>query len=287
MLVTDAYKQCEDLIKQHSTSFYKGFSVLPKEKRKAVWAVYAFCRIVDDLVDEASSVTEAKEELARFFTEFEGFLKGDFNQNQFMWVALHHVFVTYEMDSLPFYDLIRGQQQDLWKTRYETMAELEEYCYYVAGTVGLMLLPILAPEADAEVRHKAVRLGIALQLTNILRDVKEDYINRGRVYLPQEYLRTYNFREEEILVGVESPNWKGLFDAITDRAERDYEEGLSGLMAYPKEVRLAVLSSALIYREILQEAKRRHGDIFRERVIVPNWRKALLMKDAMKHAIIG
>lgn len=287
MRITDAYKQCEDLIKQHSTSFYQGFSVLSKEKRRAVWAVYAFCRIVDDLVDEASNITEAKEELDRFLTEFQHFLKEDFDENHFMWVALHHVFRTYEMDSLPFYDLIRGQQQDLWKVRYETKEELEEYCYFVAGTVGLMLLPILAPQADVEVRHKAIRLGIALQLTNILRDVKEDYISRGRVYLPQEYLRKYNFQEEDILVGVKSSAWKGLFDEIADWAERDYEEGLSELMAYPKGERLAVLSSALIYREILQEAKRRKGDIFRERVIVPNWRKAILIKDAMKQFVIG
>lgn len=280
MHLNHAYQLCEKLIKQHSTSFHKGFSVLPESEKNAVWAVYAFCRTVDDIVDEDTNLEQVKKNLARFSAEFEQFLTGNYDPNHFAWVALADVFARYPMDPEPFRHLIDGQRQDLWKHRYETMEELEHYCYLVAGTVGLMLLPILAPGYTEEMREKAIRLGYAMQITNILRDVAEDY-RRGRIYLPQEWMKRFNYQETDIPLGVKADGWKPLFDALAEKAEQYYEEGLSAIHLYPRSSRLALAGASLIYREILKESQRRGGDVFSERVIVSNWRKMMLVKEAV------
>ena len=157
--VNEAYKNCEKVIAHHSKSFYKAFALLPKSERNAVWAVYTFCRTVDDLVDEGN---DPKAELAQFTFEFQLFLEGKYDSKNFMWVALHDVFRRYDMDKQAFHHLIKGQEMDLTMKRYETVDQLLNYCYHVASTVGLMLLPILAPKDPLVKGCHGIRISYAI-----------------------------------------------------------------------------------------------------------------------------
>lgn len=268
-----AYAACEDVVKRNSSSFYRAFSVLPADKRNAVWAVYAFCRTVDDIVDEQPE--QAVPLLTEFEIAFDRMLSGQPEAHPH-WVALRHVFDVYSMDAMPFWDMILGQRQDLRKVRYQSKQELEHYCYLVAGTVGLMLLPILTTQRTDEIKRKAVKLGIAMQITNILRDVAEDY-ERGRVYLPQDLMEYYGYSEVDIPSGCRAPGWGPLFKHLADWAEDHYVVGLSASPLYPRDGRLALGAAGLIYRQILVESRQRRGDVFSRRVRVSNLKKVSLM----------
>ena len=158
--VTNAYLVCEQTIQGGSKTFYKAFSLLPKQDRMAVYAIYTFCRHLDDTVDESAT---PKESLAEFLEEFRLFRSGH-SINKPLWIALADVFKRYEMDETPFLELAEGMRWDIEKNRYHSLEETEKYSYYVASTVGLMLLPILAPKQN-DLRESAIQLGIAMQFT--------------------------------------------------------------------------------------------------------------------------
>ncbi len=270
MNIADAYRHCESIVRMHSSSFYRAFSILPAEKRNAVWAVYGFCRTVDDLVDEHSPA-EAEQLLTQFNESFQLFLEGT-HQEHPVWIALQDTFNRYPMDISAFQDMIAGQQQDLVKNRYATLEELDQYCYLVAGTVGLMLLPILTPVCTHDMKRKAIRLGQAMQITNILRDVREDW-RRGRVYLPQDRMNEHGYNEQSIPFGMKAHGWDALYKELYERAEAYYEEGLTAASCYPRDSRIALIAAALIYREILTESKRRDGNVFQERIRISGSKK--------------
>ncbi|WP_281887249.1 phytoene/squalene synthase family protein [Paenibacillus sp. YYML68] len=275
-----AYEICEQVVITHSSSFYRAFSVLPEPKRNAVWAVYAFCRTVDDLVDNSHAHSDVL--VDGFEQAFDRMLAGQPDPHPH-WLALAHVFETYAMEEQPFRDMIAGQRQDLTKVRYETVEELEQYCRLVAGTVGLMLLPILSPFRTPEMVRKAERLGIAMQITNVLRDVKEDF-ERGRVYLPQQLMRQYGYSEADIALGMKAPGWKPLFDHLAAWAEREYEDGLSAQLYYPRDSRLSLGAAGLIYRQILVESKESGGDVFSKRIRVSNLKKVSILLSLLTQA---
>ncbi|MFS0838148.1 phytoene/squalene synthase family protein [Paenibacillus sp. 1P03SA] len=269
----NAYQYCESIVRKHSSSFYRAFSILPESKRKAVWAVYAFCRTVDDIVDETPE--DAGKMLGEFEQSFNRLLEGNPDKGP-GWTALADVFGRYPMEPGPFRDMIEGQRQDLTKFRYGSMQELERYCYLVAGTVGLMLLPILTDRITPVLRDKAIRLGVAMQITNILRDVAEDY-GRGRVYLPEELMTRFGYRAENITAGMTAPGWRPLFEHLARRAEQDYREGLSAHPYYPRDSRASLSAAGLIYREILVQAGMRGGDVFSGRIRVSGKRKTAIL----------
>ena len=170
----DDFAWCEDVIRRNSHSFHRAFSLLPACKRQSVYALYAFCRLADDCVDRdasAAKLEQVQDDLARFFA-------GTVVDAP-LWRALDAVCSSFDLDAQPFFDMLEGQRRDLSFRQPETMGDLEEYGYYVAGSVGLMLLPILhaASPVDDGLRDSAVALGVAMQLTNILRDVGEDLEN--------------------------------------------------------------------------------------------------------------
>ncbi|WP_290773522.1 phytoene/squalene synthase family protein, partial [Exiguobacterium sp. UBA6282] len=158
MTIQNAYIKCEEVIQSGSKTFYKAFSLLPKADRQAVYAIYTFCRFLDDTVDESDT---PKESLLAFLNEFKRFRNGEV-LNKPLWIALADVFERYEMDETPFLELAEGMRWDIEKNRYQTLEETEQYSYYVASTVGLMLLPILAPQ-QPDLRKSAIDLGIAMQ----------------------------------------------------------------------------------------------------------------------------
>ncbi|MCA1031003.1 phytoene/squalene synthase family protein [Bacillus timonensis] len=255
-----AYVECENIIRENSKTFYKAFSILPTEKKKAVWAVYAFCRTVDDIVDEGeNSNTEFK--LNQFEQEFKGFLAGNTQVNHFIWIALSDVFKRYHMDSKPFFEMIEGQRMDLRKSSYDSEDEVLRYSYHVASTVGLMLLPILAPGKEKILHESAVKLGLAMQLTNILRDIGEDY-ERGRIYIPNSLMKQFGYDEGDLKTHTINSSFISIWEELAKKAEKYYEESLKSIDEYPMNSRTPVKASAYLYKAILQSVRKNGYNVF-------------------------
>lgn len=249
--VEEAYTQCEEVIKENSKTFYTAFSMLPPKHRKAVWAVYAFCRQVDDIVDVGKS---PREDLQRFELEFTLFKKGELVSESAMWIALCDVFKRYEMNIQAFDDMIIGQKMDLIKKEYHTLDEVETYSYHVASTVGLMLLPILAPTTHQELEEGAIALGIGMQLTNILRDIGEDW-KRERIYLPKELMNSYGYTRSMLENQQVTSEFIQVWEYMAREAEAHYKIGLQSIDKYPIASRLTVKGAAYLYQAILNKIR--------------------------------
>jgi 15-cis-phytoene synthase len=262
--ILEAYDHCENIIKLHSKTFYRAFSLLPKDQKKAVWAVYAFCRKVDDIVDEGLWPSD---ELLQFEREFESFLMGHYNEQVPMWVALNDVFKHFNMDIEAFRDMIKGQRMDLNERVYVTMDDVLDYSYHVASTVGLMLLPILAPGKEHQLREDGIYLGYAMQLTNILRDIGED-LERGRLYIPQDLLVKYEYTVTELMDYRNNEAFRSIWEEMALVAEDYYDKAFRTMNLYPVYSRTPVKGAALLYRAILGEVRKNHYNVFSKKHFV-------------------
>ncbi len=271
-----AYQYCESVTKTHAKSFYFAAKFLPKHKRKAVYPIYAFCRHVDDEIDEIGEGDEAKaiEAVARWKANLEEvffnaktqrledakFLSKDQNQ---VFIAWQDLLQNYKIpQNLPL-ELIQGVLMDTQIKRYQTFEELYVYCYRVASTVGLMSSEILG-YADEKALEYAEALGIAMQLTNILRDLKEDAA-MNRIYLPQEDLRRFNVSEEQIFENKFDENFREMMKFQIARARDFYAKGEKGISLLEKDSRFTVLLASRIYARILDEIERQNYDVFSRR----------------------
>ncbi|MFC7784744.1 phytoene/squalene synthase family protein [Rossellomorea sp. GCM10028870] len=262
--ILEAYDHCENIIKLHSKTFYRAFSLLPKDQKKAVWAVYAFCRKVDDIVDEGIWPSD---ELLRFEKEFESFLRGYYNEEEPMWVALNDVFKHFNMDIGAFRDMMKGQRMDLNGRIYVTMDDVLDYSYHVASTVGLMLLPILAPGKEHQLREDGIYLGYAMQLTNILRDIGED-LERGRLYIPQDLFVKYEYTVTELMDYQNNDAFRSVWEEMARVAEDYYDRAFRTMNLYPVYSRTPVKGAALLYRAILNEVRKNHYNVFSKKHFV-------------------
>lgn len=273
MEVQQAYEHCKTIIEYHSKTFSKAFNHLPKVKRHAVWAVYAFCRTADDIVDEGSN---KEAELSEFKTQLDQFNRGQLPLNQPLWIALDDAFKNFDFDTAPFYDMIRGQEMDLSIVHYQRMEDVVNYSYHVASTVGLMLLPILAPASKKALAPSAVKLGYAMQITNILRDIGEDY-ERKRCYIPEELMQKYGYTKKMLAEGTVNEPFVQIWEEMAAIAEDYYREGLADMHLYPLHSRLPVQAAAHFYKQILQVARANDYDIFQRRAFVtPEQKKSIL-----------
>lgn len=195
-----------------------------------------------------------------------------------IWRALRVVFETYEMDITPFYDMIIGQEMDLSFEQPETQEDLETYSYYVAGAVGLMLLPLLTDEPK-KVQEDAVALGTAMQLTNILRDVGEDFQN-NRVYLPKEVMAKYGYTEKMLEKKERNQAFKNLWEYEAQEAEKYYKQSLNLIDEMNETAKKPLLLSLLYYREILEVVRLNRYNCFSKKTIVGKRRKVELFKQA-------
>lgn len=273
MELKQAYRFCEDIIAVNSKSFYKSFSLLPIEKRKAVWAVYAFCRTVDDIVDEGNDPIR---QLSLFKQEFNDFLAGNFDIRNPMWLALSDVFKNYDMDDEAFACMIAGQEMDLLMKRYNTMEEVLDYSYHVASSVGLMLLPVLAPNKTALLKEGAIALGYAMQITNILRDIDED-LGMGRIYLPTEMMAKYNLSEQDLRNKTVTPAFVSVWEEMADEAEYHYQKAFETINEYPVSSRIPVKGAGLVYREILTTIRKKDYNVFGQKHFVPDQSKQRIL----------
>lgn len=276
------------ITKSSNTSFYYSFSLLPRQKREAIHAVYAFCRYTDDIVDEGTDQRSKILRLRRWRMELGRALRGKSS-----YVILNQLGATARKFNIPvdhFYDLIRGMEMDLSKTRYETYEELYRYCYLVASTVGLMCRQIFGYRNDST-RDYAVNLGIALQLTNILRDIKED-AKRGRIYIPAEDLRRFGYSEEDLLACRYTPEFVNLMRFECDRASKYFDIARAALGNEDKRFFFAARIMWSIYAHTLERIKRSNYNVFERRISVPGLMKVLItfrywLSNTLKYSWLG
>ena len=219
-------ESAKEISKKSKSSFYYAFNLLPEDKRDAMNTVYAFCRKTDDIVDENSDPTELKyEKLRKWRIEFE---KSFLGHSEF--VLLNKLGTTISKFNIPldpFFELIKGMEMDLQKDRYKSFEDLQLYCYRVASTVGLMCIEIFGYKHPST-KMFAVDLGIALQMTNILRDIGKDAKN-GRIYLPQEDLKKFNYTEQEIISLIYNDNFRDLMIYESSRAKQYFNSATAHL----------------------------------------------------------
>ncbi len=262
-----AYKQAEKITSQHSKSFYLASRLLPEEKRSAVRALYAFCRTVDDIVDESSdSEQEAQLDYWRRTVETASFAEDDL-----IAAAWADTLTRYHIPRHYALQLIDGVARDLFQSRYQTFEELATYCYGVASTVGLMSMYIVGFHSNDAVPY-AIKLGVALQMTNILRDVGEDYRN-GRLYLPREELAMYGIPESHIGEGRITDNWRQFMKFQIERTRQVYAESWAGVKMLEREGQLAIGAASVFYQGILDEIEKSDYNVFTRRAALSAFEK--------------
>jgi 15-cis-phytoene synthase len=263
------------------TSFYYAFLALPADQRRAIVAVWDFCRAVDDAVDEPGPAPEAtltawRAELARCY---EGQPETPQGRDLQPWIR------AFTLSREPFEDLIDGVGMDLRHRRYPTFETLYEYCRRVASTVGLICVEIFGCRDDRS-REYAVALGIALQLTNIVRDVKTDLL-RGRLYVPLEDLERFHCVEADLETGIVTENVKRLLAFECERARLYYGRAVEAL---PKSQRRALVAAEImrvIYFDLLRRIERHGYDVFSGRIRVPRSRRAWLALQVWSRMQVG
>ncbi len=276
--LSDSFAACRISTRQHARSFYFASHTLPKEKRNAAYAIYSFCRYLDDQVDLAPG-DDAR---AKAIADLRIFVNQLFASNNFVlksnltWLpAFQQTVARYQIPPSYFFDLLTGVEMDHGKVRLQTWEELNHYCYYVAGVVGLMMVKVLA-DSPEDLSAPALNLGIAMQLTNILRDVKEDY-QRDRIYLPKDEMDRFGVTENDIASGQLNAPLISLLQFQISRARDYYKKSENGIIALPRDgSQLTVWLMRTIYAEILHEIEKADYQIFRKRVFVSTPRKIFL-----------
>ena len=276
-LLEHAYAHCEEVTRQNSRTFYLASRLLPPEKRRAVRALYAFCRTSDDLVD--CGLGEVFEELQSWQRASLGDQKVQEDLVVMAWIETRN---QYQIPVRYAEQLLEGVTHDLHKRRYGSFAELASYCYGVASTVGLMSMHIIGFDGPEAIPY-AVKLGVALQLTNILRDVGEDW-RAGRLYLPSQELAAFGLSEKEIERGVVSEAWREFMRFQIQRTRDLYEESLPGIQYLHPDGRFAIAAAALLYQDILKDIEEHDYDVFNRRAYVTPWEKLLRFPDIWRQA---
>ena len=310
--IEEAFIECEEICRRASSTFYASFSALPYQKRRAVHAVYALCRYLDDIADgdthpvvqESEELTQLVEERDRLLSEIHQtsmnnseqehryrlmalvdakerltrLYEGDATaaQGEAVFIAMNEVFKQFPVRLTDFETIIEGMEDDLFEVRHKTWDEVRAYCYKVASAVGLVLIEIYGCE-DAGARIHAIDMGIQLQMINILRDVAEDY-RSGRIYLPINALSEYNIDISELGNTEFGTNhrWKSFVQEYIEIVRR-HQESAQHLFEYlDAKSRLQPQLMCEAYEAIFHEIVRRSGDVFSKRPSLSKWRKIRL-----------
>jgi phytoene synthase len=268
-----AYDYCQALTRREARNFYYGFLLLPARQRRAVYAAYAFARQCDDIVDSGLPVEQASLWLAAYRRSLDRCLEGDPPGPVFE--ALRDAIDRYSIPNDYFYQLIEGVETDLTVRRYATFDELRRYCYLVASVVGLISIEIFGYRGGEEARRRAADLGIALQLTNILRDVQED-LQRDRIYLPQDEMAAFGCAEDELRAGVAGDAFRRLVAFQVARARDYYRSGRQLFPYLPRRARACVGVMAAIYSTILDDIERDPDAVLSRRLSLSGGQKLAL-----------
>ena len=263
---------CQEKCAASGSSFYYSFLFLPPERRQAIMALYAFCREVDDVVDECNDISLASTKLAWWRQEVERI--GEGKPQHPVGQALKKVTPGISLPKEQLLEIIDGMEMDLQQSRYLDFKGLSLYCYRVASVVGLLAAEIFGYQ-DRQTQKYAHDLGMAFQLTNIIRDIGED-ARRGRIYIPVEELQQFNVTAKEILDGKYSDNFTALMQFQYDRAQKYYEQAFAQLPAIDRKNQRPGLIMAAIYRTLLDEIRDEKFQVLHQRISLPPTRKLWL-----------
>ena len=272
-----SYAYCERLARREAANFYPAFRVLPRAQRRSMCALYAFLRVADDFSDSSASTVQKQAALSAWRSDFRRALLGDYSHP--LHAALHHTIRVHGIPSTYLHAVLDGVEMDLSHDRYATFAELYRYCYRVASAVGLACIHIWGFMDDRAADY-AESAGIAFQLTNILRDLREDAA-QGRVYLPQEDLARFGYRLEQLDRGERDDRFRALMRFQVERARHYYDAArpLFALLPPPCRAVFQVLTDT--YRGLLDAIEKRDYDVFSRRVTLSGWHKLGLVVRAV------
>jgi phytoene synthase len=260
----------KEIAKKSNSSFYYAFNLLPAEQRDAMNTVYAFCRQTDDIVDEGTISDDVKhDKLRKWRIELEKSLDGqsDYPLINKLSKTIQHFHIPLE----PFFDLIKGMEMDLQKKRYLTFNDLQTYCYNVASTVGLMCIEIFGYRHPSA-KDFAINLGIALQLTNILRDVKKD-AEKGRIYLPKEDLEEFNYQESDVFNNTYNENFQRMMEYQVERAREFFNAATACLNREDKKTMFAARAMQHIYSRMLNKIVDANYNVYQNKIKISTFKK--------------
>ena len=260
----------KQIAKESKSSFYYAFSLLKQPKRDAMNTVYAFCRKTDDIIDEGSDTDDLKyEKLRRWRIELEKSLRG--TSEYPLLNKLSAIIKQFNIPLEPFFELIAGMEMDLQRKRYLSFEDLMQYCYLVASTVGLMCIEIFGYK-NKSAKDYAVNLGLAMQLTNILRDVKKDS-EKGRIYLPQKDLANFDYTENDLMNHKYDPNFVSLMKYEASRAEEFFDKANQSLDLDDKPAMFPARAMQHIYHKLLTKIETENFDVFSKKIKVGTFDK--------------
>ena len=268
-----AYEHCRQIARDHATNFYYAFRTLPKRERNAIYATYAFCRICDDIADEDLPLEEKRRRFAQTRKMLEESGNGAGGSPVFS--ALGGARADFNIPKRHFEEVIEGVEIDLIQSRFDTFDDLREYCYKVASSVGLICIEVFGYD-DPNAREYAVDMGLAMQLTNILRDVRED-AERGRIYLPLDEMASFGYTEQELLNGVVNEPFRNLMKFQACRARSYFATGRKLIPLLAPRSRACPSVLHILYSHILDRIERADFDVFAGRIGLSRTEKLFLM----------
>ncbi len=268
-----AYEECQSITRREAKNFYYAFLTLPSQRRRAISVVYAFCRHCDDSVDDEVSVAIKLARLAAIRGDLEKTYSGSATAPVFL--ALTDVAQRYEIPQDYFQDIVSGVESDLVKNRYQDFQELRQYCYQVASVVGLVCLQIFGYQ-DPRAKEHAIDLGLAMQLTNIARDVQED-LGMGRVYLPQDEMARFGYTEDDLQAGIVNEPFTNLMRFQAQRAQEYFNSGFQLLPYLSFRSRACPAVMGQLYRKVLKRIESADYDVLHLRVSLSKPQKIRVM----------
>jgi phytoene synthase len=278
-----ALARCQAITRSHSQTFYFASSFFPAGRRQAVWAVYAACRLGDDIAD--SPARSGREQLDSWWEQVQAAFAGQPSPDP-TFSALRWAVHRFPVPQAAFEELYLGLRMDLDGWCYRNQEDLELYCHRVAGVVGWMIAPICGYRGGQQTCERAVRLGMAMQLTNILRDVGED-LRLGRVYLPEDLLARHGLSRDALAQSGDSPAWRALTSELIALARQWYREGNRGIRDLSPSAALPVALAARAYEGILGAIERNGYDNLSRRARVPMARKLALVPKTCLDLVSG
>ena len=256
------YRESREITRREAKNFYYAFLTLPQERRRAIYVAYAFCRYCDDAVDSAESVDQKTAKLQSLHASLSDAYTG--RPNDPLFLALADVADRHDIPEEYFKQVIHGVESDLTKVRYRDFEELRTYCYQVASVVGLICLQIFGYKDD-RAREHAIDLGLAMQLTNITRDIQED-LELGRIYLPQDEIARFGYSEEAMEAGIVNESFINLMRFQAERARGYFDSGFKLLPYLSPRSRACPAVMGQLYSKVLQRIEEAKFDVFQHRI---------------------
>lgn len=256
------YQESREITRREAKNFYYAFLTLPQERRRAIYVAYAFCRYCDDAVDTAESVDQKMAALQSLHANLSDAYTGRTRDPLFL--ALADVADRHDIPEEYFKQVIHGVESDLTKVRYQDFEELRSYCYQVASVVGLICLQIFGYKDDSAREH-AIDLGLAMQLTNIARDIQED-LGLGRIYLPQDEIARFGYSEEALEAGIVNESFVNLMRFQAQRARGYFDSGFKLLPYLSPRSRACPAVMGQLYSKVLQRIEEAEFDVFQHRI---------------------